>query len=1322
MSSALNPDPVALGLASSIIISLIITIPLLWIFLRIRSRPSSFMWKAIYVPRTWWPGPSQRVHPIFDPLPGGSPYQFLMMLLKGSTFQQSSPKLSSRQSANDEHPSFMTDEEIHLRFLTLCLRLALLALLLGLPTFFALFIAGVPPPSPESPKTSYIQNFTLLRLLFQYDLTPVDLTTRLIIWSISALLIGVVISFLLILFEWHYLRVHLQRFFREKCGGLQIVFFPRKPHSGFESVGEKKMANWVRACGLGPVGQEGSGVALSSNTTHGASPQKHSQPQKLGPSNGTADERKTADVDSDAVPLRNSTHSNQLPKKVEAPLRSEHRGIIIQGIFTISRLESLYSLSEKRRKIIDDLEMNESKYVAGFLPENLADASLKKPKRDKNPNKFRNRSGEANEALEEQVTPYGPLGLYKLDHRPRETCALGWDDPSLRLSRFVSNLTSSHTTLAEKPSRGEEGSEVKSCSEFRFGEIIQGPHLTNHIYQDKWAIGDEVVRQDDGTFQNVTKGKPASLKSHKSHRASDQESQAANLGEPSEEKPQAAELVADSELVVGSPSVKSGGSRRPSLANSRVGSWPAPGHATPSSIASTDDTHGYPASTSTAPTSASLNHFNSKQTLRDNNNNNNNNNNPSVPAVTLTDLIEQEASRPSRLSFPLEPPPNSRHLHLLTQSVSSPNLLRSLTAGRTTRRNGDQNSEGSGIIPYLFQLPETVQNLNSRPMPMQSLPTHTNKNHTMKLKISNPIKKITSGTGERDSKKKVKPHRFMNAEEIEMLYHSIRKNRSELKRLNQDFQEEKRKAVEEMEEGSDESVFGWILVGKGVELIDGALPIDGMTREDINWSSLGKKTRLPLFWILFLGIFLLVGIIIIAVTFFSMAAIPELPNVSPFFALLRHQTGLELGLISITAPSILLFLLLYSSLSAISYLAINLSGLPSKTASHLLAVKAIFLLISGCFLVWFLVCASMIDLTLLNEGATVEDIDIIDRFSRGILALSDSFLSFQCILAVIVPTLILVQPGRWMKVKSALQSPQTPRQRVLSLWPQQMNSALCRGSSLMAVSILLLFSSIAPLTILPSVIFFGYMIVVQQRNVHYVYKRDSQSGGKTELQMVFMLSILLVLHSIFLAVILASRQQWALTALAGSVGLFILTMTCLMIYQDLNMGGKRGLPAQSKKALAVFEAGPGGKDYIEHSESATATDRSSDSRAGRSADSKKETLFSVFQLVHTKFRSSEVKHHRPVPLPSESVDHLVDTRLALQTYPDAPPHLPYLAWGSSQVYSRDMLYPPVLLQTSPAIWLPKNGAAAEEAHDLKKYWDLDAFYEEGIPTQHLNLL
>ncbi|KAA1111397.1 hypothetical protein PGTUg99_002415 [Puccinia graminis f. sp. tritici] len=1287
MPSISDPDPVALGIAASITISLLITVPFLWPFFRIRSRPSSFMWKAVYIPRTWWPGPSQRVHPIFDPFPGGSPFKFLLMVLKGATSQQTaSSKPSSRQqSSNEEHSTFMTDEEIHLRFLALCLRLALLALLLGLPTFFALFITGVPPPTPGSTKFSSVQNFTVLRLLYQYDLTPASFSTRLIIWAIAALLIGVILAFLLILFEWHHLRRNLQRFSREKCGGLQIVYFPRKNHSGFESVGEKKMANWVRACGLGPVGQEGSGAAVSSR---GSSQES----QRSSDASNNIDK---AGLDSDTAPLhasgdsatsRKSSRWKRSTRSSEVPLRSEQRGVIIQGIFTISQLEGLYSLSEKRRKVLNELELNESRYVAGFLPENDDHSPTKKSKRQKY-QKSRNRV-EADESVDGQVTPYGPLGLYKLDAKPREASGLGWNDPCLRLSRFESH--ESHETLKLPPERwGSEQSEFKS-SDFYFGEIIQDPHLTNEMYQDKWAIGNEVKRQDDGTFHNVTQGsKPASLKIQKSHPL--------ELEKSSFEPTQLLYSASAETSTIGTP--------RSSMAPSHAGSWPQPGRSTPSTLASSDDTHAYPPP-STAPTSASLSHSNSRQTLKDHNS-------TSVPAVKLSDLIQQEADSRDRLSFPLEPSPTP--LHPLTHSVSSPNLLKSPTPARSLKGNVNRNSQGTELIPYLFELPATITNQDIRPMPTQSATKNHNRNSKKFLK--QPIKNRSASTAYHE--RQVKPHRFMNAEEIERLYHSIRKNRSQLKRLNQEFQEEKRKAVEEMEEGLNGSVFGWILVGKGVELIEGALPIDGMTREDINWHSLGKNSRLPLFWILFLGICLIVGVIIVPITVLSMAATPEVPNASPVFVFLRQQTGLPLGLISITVPSILLLILLYPSLSAISYLAINVSGIPSKAAGQLLSIKAIFILICGCFLIWFLVCASMINLVLQAEEEGEGQIAIIDRFSTNILALSDSFLSFQCILAIIIPTIILTQPERSKKIKKALNSPQTPRQRVLSLWPEQMNSALCRGASLMGVSILLLFSSIAPLTILPSVVFFGYMILVQQRNVHYVYKRDSQSGGKTELRMILMLSILLALHGIFLAVILASRQRWVLAALAGIITLAILIITFLMSYQESSFGGKRALPLESKRALEVFEAGPGAVDY--ESSSKSAQDHG-EPRDTKSPGSKKESLFSIFQLVNSKIRSSEVKLHRPVPLPSETVDDLVDTRLALRTYPDAPPHLPFLTWGSSQVYSRDMLYPPVLLQTSPAIWLPKNGIAADEAHELKKYWDLDAFYEEGIPTQHLNLL
>jgi hypothetical protein len=94
--------------------------------------------------------------------------------------------------------------------------------------------------------------------------------------------------------------------------------------------------------------------------------------------------------------------------------------------------------------------------------------------------------------MDEQVTPYGPLGLYKLDAKPREASGLGWNDSCLRLSRFESH--ESHETLKLPPERwGGEQSEFKT-SDFYFGEIIEDPHLTNEMYQDKvWFLCWEVL-------------------------------------------------------------------------------------------------------------------------------------------------------------------------------------------------------------------------------------------------------------------------------------------------------------------------------------------------------------------------------------------------------------------------------------------------------------------------------------------------------------------------------------------------------------------------------------------------------------------------------------------------------------------------------------------------------------------------------------------------------------------------------------------------------------------------------------------------------------
>lgn len=1300
MVSLAGPDPMALGLTLSIAISLLVIGPLLIIFFRTRSQPNSFMWKAIYVPRTWWGDPSQRTHPVFDPIPGGSPFKSILQLIKGSPLELIPPQQPSIQSQKEIHPSFMTDEEVHLRFLGLCLRLALLELLLGLPLFIALFAAGV-PSSPSSPIIASLENFTVFRLLYHYDIEPSSFSTRLTLWAILAIIVGTILTFFLILSEWHYLRRNIQRFAREKCGNLKIVYLPFQPHGGFEEVGEKRMAHWVRACGLGPVGAEGSGAAITAYKKQNSSrPSQHfskhfrssllpnrNRATHLGP-----DSNRCSPQDSTTSPPITLSPHHQPSSDLEQPLPSESRGVIIHGIFTISQLDRLYSLSEKRRKVLDDLELQEAKYVAGFLPEEAYDTNHAGFKRNKDSKPRRKADGD--KSSEEQVTPYGPLGLYKLDAKPREKSRIDWRASSHRLSHIMG--FEGLRSRVDQPVKANE-SDLKELH-FCFDEVLEDLKLPNEVYQQKWAIGKEVARQVDGSFLNVSPEKPPSVRSQSNH----------------SHKDNSKDGLLDSALVASPVSIQAATIRsdRSLLDSAPSRSWNPPLARSPlASLADTDDSHEYPPPSSTAPTTASINSTDSKPGPQERVNA------PSL-IVTNVELGLEESGTRNRRSLPTEHPGIDRldEINPLSQSASSPNLRHSPHILSSPREDVDVSTEKDPIIPSLFEIPEVMATENLLLQPVVN--SNLNK-HELKGFFASSQKKTTpenfSQSYSDPLEPKLKLHRFVDSEEIEELYHSIRQNRSQLKRLNQQFLEEKRKAVRDMEDGINGSVLGWIIVGKGVDLIQGALPIDGMTREDVNWQALGRVKRLPhnrTFWILFLGLFVVVAIIIIAVTILSMAATPELPKFSSIFLTLQNQAGLKLGFLSITVPSTVLFILLFPSISLISYLALNFSEYPSKAAGQLLCVKAIFILIFGCFLVWFLLCGSMMNQILQIE----DDMGIVDRFSICISAISNSFLAFQCILAIIVPTILLTQPGRWKKIRDALNRPQTPRQRVLSFWPQQINSGFSRGATLMAVSVLLLFSSIAPLTILPSVVFFGYMILVQRRNLHYVYRREGQSGGKTELKMITMLCGFLALQSSFLALILFSRQRWALATFAGIIGVWILIVCVLMLYQDSNYVGKSILPDESRLALEVFEGGPGGtKDGVSL---ASPSEKSFGTRSKKHP----QPLDSLFDLVNSTLTDPDVQVHRPVPLPSEMVDDLVDTRLALRRYPDAPPHLPCLPWRNPYLSVREMLYPPVLLQTVPAIWLPKNGIAAEEARDLKQYWDLEAFYEEGISTKELNLI
>ena len=65
---------------------------------------------------------------------------------------------------------------------------------------------------------------------------------------------------------------------------------------------------------------------------------------------------------------------------------------------------------------------------------------------------------------------------------------------------------------------------------------------------------------------------------------------------------------------------------------------------------------------------------------------------------------------------------------------------------------------------------------------------------------------------------------------------------------------------------------------------------------------------------------------------------------------------------------------------------------------------------------------------------------------------------------------------------------------------------------------------------------------------------------------------------------------------------------------------------------------------------------------------------------------------------------------AARTHPDAPPHLPPLAFTDHAEDMSGILYAPELITPPPTIWLPNDsaGVARAEVYDLEKFHGLPA--------------
>ncbi|EGG10465.1 uncharacterized protein MELLADRAFT_103056 [Melampsora larici-populina 98AG31] len=1327
------------GIIINLVIAALFTSPLLFIFFRAYHHPTSTLWKAVYVPRTWWPpDPTKRAHRIFDPLPAYSLLKSTALLLAGSSWRLIHPNESSSECAKDNDPRLFTDEEIHLRFLALCLRITLLGLLLGIPVCFVLFISEVPLEPPEIAPSS-LENFTVLRLIYSYDLSPARYSTKLVLWGVFSLVIGSVIGFLLVLAEWIFLRYHLQRFSQKKCDKLQIVFLPSSSTCGLDQIGEKDMLRWVRACALGPSGAEGDGHALEAFKLHNKPPAR-SQPAEKNRKNKSkfipSSFGTYANID--AVADGEGLHQSQRdPCSRSSDHSLDQRAVIIHGVFTISDLDQLCTLSDRRKKVIDDLELAEAKYVASFVSEDEEFEEVPKKTHSRTQKKFGWKSRKKSKPKEE-VTPFAPAAFYKLETAPLEMLSFDWKSPSIRTSQadwgFDWDVGKDDVPMQEV--------KVATSQTPKFNEVEQDLELPNAGYQAKWAVGCQVEMKTDGTLFPVSPLVPQSqasraLASFPSRSDLLLTAEKEGLPLPSYNDPHA------------SPSFNKSISSK-----SHRGST--------STLDSSNDSHINPPITNSTVSLVSYREDEKRPERRSLVNKTPSQHNFCDGEIPLTLSFIERSSKTQRSVASH----SQRGSKFTTKQVPHPqSWARTVSQHQALKgRHVDpETTEIQSIRNGLYEDPFYSNPSRRGPIPVQ-LQFRTPSIATSQLRSTAATPMTASRStfhSEAPLCKKLKLRRAVKSDEIKQLYHAIRQHRSHLKRLNDDFLSARSQAIKTLEEGVNGAIRGWIIVGKGVDMIQGAQNIIGMTRDDINWKNLGKKSAsvgLGVFWSCFCVLVTLVNesyplqipkLIAVKnpspfetpatvgpISLLTTSASLELRQNSLIFQKINTDSALILSLISITTPSILSGALLLASLLIISYLAHNHSGLPSNSAAQILEVKASMIMIICCFIAWFTFSGATASSALQNKEG-----DQIHQIANGISTISSFFLAFESLLAIIIPALVLAQPSRWKSIRNVLKQTQTPRERVLSLWPHDMNSGISRSATCLIGVVVMSFFPIAPLTTVPALFFFLVMILVQHRNIRLLYRRSSQNGGRTELTMVSILALTLGLQSAFVGFILFSRKQWHLASCSFFIACSIFLISCPMMLHDWNRQSRKKLDPESRLALEVFQKGP---QHAIHSTSATSA-LGQRGTGNNNPDSRPHSTQSVIDIVNTTLNSTHGTNHRVVPLPSESVDDLVETRLALRTYPDAPPHLPDLPWDEAGTFSHETLYPPVLMQRSPAIWLPKDGVAEEEAQDLTKYWsnlilslttqsshhtlsfsgcffsDLDAFYEEGISTKLLNL-
>ncbi|KAG6868499.1 hypothetical protein C0993_002037 [Termitomyces sp. T159_Od127] len=504
----------------------------------------------------------------------------------------------------------------------------------------------------------------------------------------------------------------------------------------------------------------------------------------------------------------------------------------------------------------------------------------------------------------------------------------------------------------------------------------------------------------------------------------------------------------------------------------------------------------------------------------------------------------------------------------------------------------------------------------------------------------------------------VRPLDGLNFDDLGQVYADITQWRSKLKAINTAIAEAQNDGYNDIADGT--RIKGWLMVGRGLRHIPGIQLIEGRAKEDIRWDVL-QNERNPLdvlvFWaILVIVVVLLAAGPVTAVSGLSLATAPDVGHYLSFLDPLNSADLIPAGLATVFAPAVAASSFTSCAIYLV-YWTTNVYGTISISGGRLFVFKVTFYILASVATLWLIAVGALL---YSFQAFNLHD-EVAKSVASGSIYMAILALAIIFTVAVIFPALLLLQPFRLWNVLRDERQAVTPRQRFRA---------------------------------------HRYLI-------GYVYGRTtSQTGGLLQIWLIKRLGTLLSLQPILLGLIFLSREFWVEGGVLAGAGVLVIVFVEAYTAWKMRLPGRRSLSPITRNSLKIFESAA--RDTSRHVIDSDAS-TSNGSSLGRNLRLR-GSMASVLEMMSVTLAvmPSNTNHRGPIPLQTETLDDLTATERAARTHPDAPPHLPPLAFIDHAEDMAGILYAPELIAPPPIIWLPNDsaGVARSEALDLQRYHDL----------------